>query len=53
MHKKLSHALHEGHTVAHMLYFAFVAIEAHGYYGIAAGVVLGITLLGEVIGESL
>ena len=32
------------HVVAHLCYFGFVSIEAHGHYGIAAGVLFFLTL---------
>lgn len=36
----LENALHKGHETAHLAYLALVSVEAHGYYGKAALVLL-------------
>ncbi len=37
-------AFHAVHTPLHSVYFLFVALEAHGTYGIVAAVLLIVTL---------
>lgn len=53
--KKLSDKLHTGclyhkaHTGTHCFYFGAVAWEAHGMYGIAAGILLVMTVGGWLL----
>lgn len=45
-------AAHAGHwgERAHLLYFALVFVESHGFYGWAAALCLTLGLLGEIYG---
>lgn len=46
----LVHISHKAHEPAHLVYLAMVGWEAHGLYGIAALVCLGIGVL-SLLGE--
>ena len=42
---------HTGHNTAHLFYFAAVAVEGHGVYAAAAGVLFIVTVAGWFLGE--
>jgi hypothetical protein len=48
----VSHLLHKGEHVVHMGYFGLVAMEAHGSYRYAAGVLLVMSVLGLFFHEA-
>ena len=41
--------LHEAHHYVHLTYLALVAVESHGMYGVAAGVLGVIVLIDGVV----
>lgn len=41
--------LHEAHHYVHLTYLALVAVESHGLYGVAAGVLGVIVLIDGVV----
>ena len=49
-HPRLVKITHYGHIVAHLCYLALVAVESHGFYGIAAAGLLGIVFLQLLMG---
>ena len=47
-----SHCIYKRlHTPAHMAYFILVAIESHGTYGIVAGGLFVLSIIGLLSGE--
>lgn len=46
----VEHALGRSFKGAHLVYFGAVAVEAHGFYGIAAGVLLVLFTFNIILG---
>jgi hypothetical protein len=43
----MHHTAHKGERPVHLAYFVLVFVEAHGFYGIAAGVCAALILLSD------
>lgn len=44
-------AIHAAHDYMHLAYFAAVSVEAHGFYGMAAGALFAFGMLSAMLGE--
>lgn len=51
LHGRMHKLMHSGHAFFHFAYLGLVSIESHGYYGKAALVLVGITILGYITGD--
>ena len=49
LHAKLTTVIHTTHHYAHLSYFVLVCVESHGFYGIAAGVLGAVMVLGSTL----
>lgn len=47
-----AHLLRKAHWLCHGIYLGAVTIEAHGWYGRAAGALLIVVVIGAVLGDA-
>ena len=47
-----AHVLKKAHWLCHGIYLGAVTIEAHGWYGKAAGALLIVVVIGALLGEA-